>query len=145
MSFVSQFLQAFASNLWAQVQLKETWYSIGLRGGGNVWHFKLSHSHTRNVVKLSSLHACRTLSNVMLCHWQRETIMLPVVVPLIENEDLQRHSIVGDKAFPLNLLKHSGYYMYHLPSHSEALHLPIQCQCVSYDSQKSSSWIPRQH
>jgi hypothetical protein len=143
-SSVSQFLLAFASYLWAQVQLKETWYSIGLRGGGNSWHSKLSHSQTRNVVILSSLYACRTPSNVMLCHWHREALMLPVV-PLIENEDLQPHSIVGDKVFPLNPLKHSGYYMYHLLSHSEALHLPTKCLCVSYESQKSSSCIPRLH
>jgi hypothetical protein len=81
---------------------------------------------------LSYLVPCACLQNsrkVILSHWQRETLMLPVVVPLIENKDPQPHIIVGDKAFPLNPLKQSGYCMYYLLSHSEALRLPTQCLC----------------
>jgi hypothetical protein len=69
--------------------------------------------HIGKQVILSYLVPCmlrRTPSNVMLCHCQKETLMLPVVIPLIETEDLQPHSIVEDKAFHLNPLKHSGYY-----------------------------------
>jgi hypothetical protein len=37
---VSQLVEAYGSSLFAQAQLEEPRYSVGLRGGGTVWPFK---------------------------------------------------------------------------------------------------------